>query len=124
MSPSEIRKNAYFEGRFIGSGPESGVSCPDLSKIAYAYGIKYESIRNQNELDEKLKDVVDFEGPIICEVFTDPNQQIMPSVSSKVLPSGRMVSMPLEDMWPFLSREELEAEMIVAPVDYDKLDRQ
>ncbi len=117
-------QNAYFEGRFIGSGPESGVSCPDLSKIAYAYGIKYESIRNQNELDEKLKDVVDFEGPIICEVFTDPNQQIMPSVSSKVLPSGRMVSMPLEDMWPFLSREELEAEMIVAPVDYDKLDRQ
>jgi acetolactate synthase I/II/III large subunit len=116
-------QNAYFDGRFIGSSPESGVSCPDLKKIAYAYGIKYESVRNQSELDERLKSIIEYDGPIICEVFTDPNQQIMPSISSKVLPSGKMVSMPLEDMWPFLPRKEFEAEMIIKPIDYDQLDK-
>ncbi len=115
-------QNAYFEGRFIGSDPGSGVSCPDLMKIAYAYGIKYESIHSQRELENKLKGIIDYEGPIVCEVFADPNQQIMPSVSSKVLASGRMVSMPLEDMWPYLPREELEEEMIIRPIDYEKLD--
>lgn len=114
-------QNAYFDGRFIGSSPESGVSCPDLKKIAYAYGIKYKSIRNQSELEEKLKDIIDYNGPILCEVFTDPNQQIMPSVSSKVLPSGRMVSMPLEDMWPFLPRSEFEEEMVIKPVDFENI---
>ena len=115
-------QNAYFDGRFIGSSPESGVSCPDLKKIAYAYGIKYEAIHNQSELENKLKGIIDYDGPIIAEVFTDPNQQIMPSVSSRVLSSGKMVSMPLEDMWPFLPRSEFEKEMIIKPVDYEKLD--
>ncbi|VVB69342.1 Sulfopyruvate decarboxylase subunit beta [uncultured archaeon] len=114
-------QNAYFEGRFIGSEPGSGVSCPDLKKIAYAYGINYESIHSQRELEEKLKGIIDYEGPVVCEVFTDPDQQIIPSVSSKVLASGRMVSMPLEDMWPYLPREELEDEMIIRPIDYEKL---
>ena len=117
-------QNAYFEGRLIGSSPESGVSCPDLKKIAYAYGIKYEFIRNQDDLEKKLKDIIGYDGPIICEVFSDPNQQIMPSVSSKILPSGKMVSMPLEDMWPFLPRSEFEEEMIIKPIDYEQLDDQ
>jgi acetolactate synthase-1/2/3 large subunit len=50
-------------------------------------------------------------GPIIVEVFTDPNQQIIPSVISKVLPDGTMVSAPLEDMYPFLPRDVFEKEM-------------
>lgn len=115
-------QNAYFEGRFIGCNAGSGVSCPDLKKIAVAYGIKYEAISDLKELSSKVKEVVEYQGPIICEVFTDPDQQITPSVSSKVLPSGRMVSMPLEDMWPYLPREEFEAEMVIKPVDYDDLD--
>ncbi len=73
---------------------------------------------NSNNLESKIKSVINYEGPVICEVFTDPKQLITPSVSSKTLPDGTMVSAPLEDMWPFLSKEELEMEMIITPVEY------
>jgi acetolactate synthase-1/2/3 large subunit len=112
----------YFEGRYAGSDPDSGVSCPDLKKIAAAYNIKYEKISDQNDLDSKMERILDHDGPIICEVFTDPKQQIIPSVSSKTLQDGSMVSAPLEDMWPFLTKEELKEEMIVDTVHYEKDD--
>lgn len=112
-------QNSYFNGRFCGSNPASGVSCPDLKKIAYAYGIPYESLHDQDELDLRLPGIIDMPGPVICEVFTCPDQQIQPSVSSKVLPNGNMASMPLEDLWPFLPRDEFLREMIVKPVKYD-----
>lgn len=110
----------YFECRYAGCNPESGVSCPDLDRIADAYKIKYESISTLNELENKVKSVVNFKGPVICEVFTDPAQKIIPSVSSKELEDGSLVSAPLEDMWPFLSKEDLEKEMIIKPVEYKK----
>jgi len=112
-------QNSYFNGRFCGSDPSSGVSCPDLKKIAYAYGIPYEALHDQYEMDLRLGDILRKEGPVICEVFTCTDQQITPSVSSKVLPDGRMVSMPLEDMWPFLPRDEFWEEMIIKPVRFD-----
>ena len=115
-------QDSYFEGRHAGSDPQSGVSCPDLEKIAYAYDIKYEKISNQNDLENKIDSIINYKGPVICEVFTDPLQKIIPSVSSKTLPDGSMVSAPLEDMWPFLSKEELEREMIVKPFEYTKDD--
>jgi acetolactate synthase-1/2/3 large subunit len=106
-------QNSYFNGRLCGSDPSSGVTCPDLKKIAYAYGIPYEALHDQSELDLRMNDILHREGPVICEVFTCTDQQITPSVSSKVLSDGRMVSMPLEDMWPFLSRDEFKKEMIL-----------
>jgi len=106
-------QNSYFNGRLCGSDPSSGVTCPDLKKIAYAYGIPYEALHDQSELDLRMNDILHREGPVICEVFTCTDQQITPSVSSKVLSDGRMVSMPLEDMWPFLSRDEFKKEMII-----------
>ncbi len=113
-------QDSYFESRYAGSDPESGVSCPDLKKIAWAYDIKYEKICNQNDLENKIEDIINHVGPVICEVFTDTQQKIIPSVSSKTLPDGSMVSAPLEDMWPFLSKDELEMEMIIKPVEYTK----
>lgn len=112
----------YFHGRYAGSDPGSGVSCPDLKKIAAAYNLKYEKILNQNDLDTKIEDILNHDGPVICEVYTDNKQQIIPSVSSKTLTDGTMVSAPLEDMWPFLTKEELEEEMIIKPVQYEKED--
>ena len=108
----------YFEGRHAGADPQSGVSCPNLKKIAYAYNLKYEKISNQTDLENKIESIINYKGPVICEVFTDSKQQIIPSVSSKTLPDGSMVSAPLEDMWPFLSKDELLQEMIIKPVEY------
>jgi acetolactate synthase-1/2/3 large subunit len=117
-------QNSYFNGRFCGSDPSSGVSCPDLKKIAYAYGIPYEALHDQHDMDLRLGDILQKEGPVICEVFTCMDQQITPSVSSKVLPDGSMISLPLEDMWPFLPRDEFREEMIIKPVRFDDGDPQ
>lgn len=115
-------QNTYFNGRYCGAGPTSGVSCPDLEKVAYAYGIRYMCLRERTDLTEKLKNVLDYSGPIICEVFTDTDQQIIPCVSSRVLPDGTMVSMPIEDMWPFLPRDEFRNEMIIKPIRAGDID--
>jgi len=119
MSRFRNTQNSYFDGRFCGSDPSSGVSCPDLKKIARAYGIPYEALHDQRDMDLRLSDILRQEGPVICEVFTCTDQQITPSISSKILPDGRMVSMPLEDMWPFLPRDEFRKEMIIKPVRLD-----
>ncbi len=113
-------QDTYFESRYAGSDPGSGVSCPDLKKIAHAYGITYDSIHDQTELDAKLEGILSHEGPIICEVYTDMCQKIIPSISTKQMADGRLVSAPLEDMWPFLPDAELKKEMIIEPVNYSK----
>jgi len=112
-------QNSYFEGRYCGSDPSSGVSCPDLKKISKAYGIHYECLYEQDDLNKKLKNILEYRGPVICEVYTCTDQQITPSVSSRVREDGTMVSMPLEDMWPFLPRDEFRKEMIIRPERLD-----
>lgn len=104
-------QTAYFKGRLCGSDRSSGVTCPNLMKIAYAYGIPYVRITSPDRMTKQLQSVLARRGPVIIEVFTDPNQQILPNVSSKVLPDGTMVSTPIEDMYPFLPRDVFEEEM-------------
>jgi len=106
----------FFEKRFIGEGPDSGVSCPDTQKIANAYGIKFFRANKNSELDEIIKMTLEYDGPVICEIMTPRDQLIIPTVSSVKKEDGTMVSKPLEDMYPFLDREEFASNMIVKPV--------
>ena len=105
-----------FEGRKIGTDASNGVSFPDLEKIANAYDIQYIRINNTNELEQGIRQAMSYDVPVICEVMCIPDQPIVPSVSSKKLPDGTLVSCPIEDLAPFLSRDEFEQEMIIAPV--------
>ena len=57
-------------------------------------------------------------GPCICEVFMNPEQPLIPKTSFKMLPDGKLVSPPIEDLFPFLSREEFKANMIIAAIDF------
>ncbi|PIR95899.1 MAG: hypothetical protein COT92_03875 [Candidatus Doudnabacteria bacterium CG10_big_fil_rev_8_21_14_0_10_42_18] len=107
----------FFAGREHGTDKSNGVSFPELEKIAYAYGIHYVKIQNNQELDEGIKTVMSHEGPVICEVMCLRDQEIIPTVSSKKREDGSMVSKPLEDMYPFLDREEFKSQMIVKPID-------
>ncbi len=113
-------QNSYFNGRLIGADATSGVSLPESEKIAQAYGLKYFKARNNRELANVLYDVLNYEGPVLCEVMNPPNQLVMPTVSSKRRADGTMVSKPLEDMFPFLDREEYRNNMIIKPVDEDE----
>lgn len=106
----------FFEKRFIGEGPDSGVSCPDTQKISNAYGIKFFIVNKNDELDEIIKMALDYDGPVICEIMMPRDQLIIPTVSSVKKDDGTMVSKPLEDMYPFLDREEFLSNMIIKPM--------
>jgi acetolactate synthase-1/2/3 large subunit len=110
-------QTAYFNGHFVGSDPKSGVSVPDYKKIATAYGIASKQIKNQNDLGKEIASAIASDGPIIIEVMMDPMQPFGPRVTTEKKPDGRLVSKPLEDMWPFLDREEFKKEMIIKPIE-------
>ena len=109
-------QNNYFDSREIGAGPDSGLSFPDTLKIAAAYGIQGERVENLNELDEAISRALKWDGPYILDVVTPPDQPIIPTVSSRIDATGIMRSRPLEDMFPFLDREELLTNLFVDPV--------
>lgn len=102
----------YMEDRFIGEGPNSGVWCPELEKIAAAYEIPYVRIENVEEIDEKVNLIFATEGPVICEVMTPEWQALVPRITSEKMPDGRLVAHEYSDMFPFLSREEYRENMI------------
>jgi len=103
-----------FFGDVIGESPQSGVSFPDMKKIAKAYGIPYLRL-NKKLFAEPLRKALDLPGPVICEVMLDPAQGFEPRQSSRQLPDGRIISAPLEDMFPFLEREELMENLLIPP---------
>lgn len=105
-------QNNHFNGNYVGSEKTSGLTLPDIQKISKSYGIKSCKIENQNKLDEKIKKILKSKGPYICEVMIDPKQQIQPRVSSKKLKNGSMLSMPIENMYPFLSDKELKTNIM------------
>lgn len=109
-------QNKFFDGRLIGTDSENGVSFPDLQKICNAYGLSYLKTDSIDNIDEIIQQTLNFDGPIVCEVMCDPNQLVIPNVSAKKLDSGKLVSTPLEDMFPFLPREEFLSNMIVKPI--------
>ena len=109
----------FFEGRFIGTDSSSGVSFPNLKKISEAYGIKYFRMAGNDDRDAIFDKILSEQGPVLCEVICQRDQLIQPTVSSRKLPNGKLVSSPIEDMAPFLPREEFLENMIVKPVDND-----
>ncbi len=112
-----VTQKNYFSSRLIGEGPQSGVSMPDTRKICEAYGIPVQRVSELSKLDRVIKMALKTSGPFVVDVITPPNQAIIPSVSSQIAQNGQMVSRPLEDMAPFLPREEYEANMLIDRVD-------
>ena len=103
----------HFGGHLVGADSSSGLTLPDLSKIGFAYGIPTARLTSNSELRQGIRGVLDAPGPVLCEVVVDPDQGVGPRVSSVIRPDGNIVSRPLEDLWPFLSRVELASNMMV-----------
>lgn len=98
--------------RVTGEGPDSGVSFPDIIKVAEAYGLPANRI-GYEELKEGVQKALETPGPFICDVMLDPEQSFEPRIASRQLDDGRIVSSPLEDMYPFLSTEELKENLFI-----------
>lgn len=112
-----LTQTAYFPDNPVGADPSSGVGNPNFAKLAEAYGFAYRAARTHAELNSAIADTIGGRGPQLCEIFLNPDQAFAPKTSSRRLPDGRMVSAPLEDMFPFLDRDEFQDNMLVPTVD-------
>jgi acetolactate synthase-1/2/3 large subunit len=115
LSIRASQKN-YFESREIGAGPDSGLTFPDSLKVASAYGIESEKVKDLADLDSAIARAIAWDGPFILDVSTPPDQLIIPTVSSRLDENGVMKSRPLEDMFPFLDRDEFLDNLFVDPI--------
>ncbi len=97
-----------FQPPFIGIDGDSGICFPDFEKLAAAFGLPYYRLDSEENCDPVLRQMLNSQGPCICEALVDPGQNFAPKSSSKVLPDGRITSPSLDDMAPFLDREEFE----------------
>ena len=112
LSIRTSQKN-YFKERYIGEGPRSGVTMPDTLKICEAYGVSCARVSSLDDLDGAIELAFSTSGPYVLDVITPPEQLIIPTVSSKVNADGSMSSRPLEDMAPFLEREEYLSNLLI-----------
>jgi acetolactate synthase-1/2/3 large subunit len=106
-------QKALFAGRYSGSDQKSGVTCPDFSRVAYAFGIPSFQIRNWDDVDSIIPQVQSIKGPVICEVFTHPEQPFVPKLSLVQQKDGSIISPPLEDLSPLLPRDDMRKNMII-----------
>lgn len=104
-------QNGNFQGHLTGCTRDSGLTLPDMTKVSESFGIKGMTIETEENLDRRVKEVLEYDGPVVCRVKTDIAQKVLPKQANYMKKDGQMASRPLEDMAPLLSREELAAVM-------------
>lgn len=109
-------QDAFFGGRYVDSTPESGYSTPDFIRLGKVYGFRTKTIRTQRNLRNQIKSILNSHGSIVCEVLMSPTQLLIPKLSAFIR-NGKYVQTPLENMYPFLSHEEILANMIIPPLE-------
>ena len=103
----------YFPDNVTSCGPDSGVTFPNFMKLAEVFGIGVRRVCSHKEMDAAILETLAEPGPQLCEIMIDKNQQFAPKLASRRLADGRLVTSPLEDLAPFLSREELASNMLI-----------
>ena len=103
-----LMQDNLFNGRYVGANNKSGVSSPDFTKIANAYGIKNYRFNNNTELVNRIDEVLNMDEPVICEIMMLENQLLIPRVQSSKTKDGEIISGSLENMYPYLSLEEMK----------------
>jgi len=109
-------QNKHFEQQ-VASGESSGVTLPNLEKIVKSYDLAYAKISSHKNIEEEVQKVLAAPGPIICEVEMLSTHVTKPRTSTYRKENGEFASAPMEDLWPFLSREEFRENMIIEPIN-------
>ncbi len=107
----------YFGKASLGCDADTGLTVPDLGKLAEAFGLPFRRIADQGTLRAAVREVLALPGPVLCDVEVIPDETRAPRLSSVQRADGSFVSRPLEDLWPFLDREEFLSNMIVTPLE-------
>jgi len=103
----------YFGGHYVASTRTSGLTLPDVVAVAKAFEIPATTMAGHGRIREQVREILAAEGPVVCDVIVSPEQVTAPRVSSRPLKDGSMESMPMEDMWPFLDRQEFAENMLI-----------
>lgn len=105
-----IRHNQhnYMNDRFIGVGPDSGLRTPNFCKVADAYGVKSVRIVKEDNIQDKIRQVLEAEEPVLCEVMVQEFAPIVPRIASKVMPDGSLKAADFDDLYPFLDNKDKE----------------
>jgi acetolactate synthase-1/2/3 large subunit len=106
-------QNGYFKGKLVASDPSSGLTLPDLGRVAESFGIETCEIQNFSQIAPCVREMLSHDRPMVCVVKISPQQTTTPRLSSGQRTDGTMYSKPLEDLWPFLDRGEFKANMLV-----------
>jgi acetolactate synthase-1/2/3 large subunit len=110
------RQAEQFRSRTIGTDPGNGVGCPDFQKVAKCFGLSYVRIEGNENLQERLPAIYEMEGPVLCEVICEENQEYLHSSFARNAQKG-VVRRPLEDQAPYMDRQLFLSEMIIEPID-------
>lgn len=110
-------QNTHFDGKLVVSDPRSGLTLPSIKLNANAYKIPYFKIDNQKNLRNKLKDIIDISGPLICEIIIDEDHKTQPKASAYKKDDGSFATKPMEDLFPFLDRKEFLKNLLIKPVE-------
>lgn len=110
-------QDKFFKGFYVGVDNNSGISFPDLKKLCDAYGINFLRVEGTKDLEDGIKSTLNFKGPMICEVMCEKDQLVIPTLSSYKNEEGKIESKPLEDLFPFLDRDEFNNNMIIKPIN-------
>ncbi len=110
-------QKAFFGACMIGCDAATGQTLPDVRDVAEAYGIATDVITTQRNLKEDMSRVLATPGPVVCDVHVVLDEVRQPRLSSVQRPDGSFVSKPLEDLWPFLDREEFRANMLIETIE-------
>ena len=101
----------HFQGRLVASDPSSHLTLPDLRQVGAAYGLPVFYVDSPENVRAIATQTLASPGPAICVVKTSVDEKTMPRVTSEIRPDGTIVSKPMEDMWPLMSRDEFAAIM-------------
>lgn len=106
-------QKALFQGRETSISKSTGMSCPDYIKVAKAFEIKSFQVRTWEDFNSVIPQMQDEHGPVICEVFMDPEQLFVPKLGLVPQKDGSIISPPLEDLSPVLPRDEMRKNMVI-----------
>ncbi len=110
------RQKELFRRRTIGTDRSNGVNCPEFESVANTFGLMYRLIDSNEDLESKVNQVLNMDGPVLCEILGQENQNYVEVAYAKTQ-SKKFVRRPLEDQWPFLERETFIENMLIDPID-------
>jgi len=104
-------QDRYFEGRRLGTDRKTRLAIPDFEEIIRGFKLKYLCIKNRSEMSQVLNQAFSDNEPTIIEVVIDPDQQTEPRTFTEILPNGKMLTAPMENLHPLINEEKLKLEL-------------